>query len=96
MARINKKHGGPRPNSGRKSKAEELGLAGLLDSRLSPEKWGDIVDRLYTLATGDDPKASVSASSLLLGYKFGKPTEKHEVGGTDGGPLILRVVYGSK
>jgi len=28
-----------------------------------------------------------------LAYTFGKPTEKHEHGGTDGGPIVLSVVY---
>lgn len=93
MAGVKGNKGGKRARSGRKSRAEELGLAALIDSRLDPEKWGNVVDKLYDLAIGDNPKAAVSASSLLLGYKFGKPTEKHEHGGENGGPIMVKVVY---
>lgn len=96
-----KKNGGSRPNSGRKSKAEELGLAKLIDSRLPPDKWGKVIDNLYELATGDNPKAVVGAASLLLAYKYGKPTERHEHSNPDGSPLLTPVaealtkIYGS-
>lgn len=93
MADGRKNNGGKRPNSGRKSKAEELGLPVLIDSRLPQEKWGKVIDNLYGFAIGSNPKAAVGAASLLLAYKFGKPTERHEHAGADGGPMVLKVVY---
>lgn len=88
--------GGKRPNSGRKSRAEELGLATLLESAFTAQDRKDVFANLIRIAKGDDDKAAVSASSLLLGYAFGKPTEKHEHGGKDGGPITFKVVYESK
>lgn len=101
MADGRKNNGGARPNSGRKSKAEELGLATLIDSRLSEEKWGKVIDNLYNFAVSSNAKAAVGATSLLLAYKFGKPTERHEHSNPDGSPLLAPVadaltkIYGS-
>lgn len=85
--------GGQRGRSGRKSKAEELGLSALLEKSFGVEKRQAVIEHLTNIATGSDPKAAVSAASLLLGYAFGKPTEKHEHSGESGGPLILKVIY---
>lgn len=85
--------GGKKGRSGRKSKAEEMGLASLLESAFSIEDRKDVLANLIRIAKGSDDKAAVSASSLLLGYAFGKPTEKHEHGGKGGGPITVRVVY---
>lgn len=95
MARINSKHGGKRPNSGRKSKAEEMGLASLLEESFTFEDRKLVIENLSMIAKGGDPKAAVSAASLLLGYTYGKPTEKHEHGGSGGGPIVLKVEYAS-
>jgi hypothetical protein len=74
---------GVKGKSGRKSKAEELGLSALLESSFGLKKRQAVIEHLANIATGDDPKAAVSAASLLLGYAFGKPTEKHEHSGGD-------------
>lgn len=67
--------GGPRPNSGRKSKAEEFGLARLLDECWTFAQRKLVIQKLheYALAGG---KPAVSAASLLLAYAYGKPTER--------------------
>lgn len=85
--------GGKRPGAGRKAKADEEGIAALLDKAFPQSEREAVVENLIAIAKGDDLKAAVSASSLLFNYTFGKPTEKHEHGGTDGGPIILKVVY---
>lgn len=101
MADGRAKNGGKRPNSGRKSKAEELGLSTLIDGRIPEEKRGKIIDNLYKFAIGSNPKAAVSAATLLLAYMYGKPTEKHEISNPDGTPLLAPVadaltkIYGS-
>lgn len=86
--------GGKKGRSGRKSKAVEMGLLPLLDAAFPQKDRERVLSNLAKIAMSDeDPKAAVSAASLLLGYTFGKPTEKHEHGGKDGGPITVRVVY---
>jgi hypothetical protein len=86
--------GGKKGRSGRKSKAVEMGLVPLLDAAFPQKDREAVLANLASIAkSSSDPKAAVSAASLLLGYTFGKPTEKHEHGGKDGGPIVLRVEY---
>jgi hypothetical protein len=85
--------GGAKGRSGRKSKAEELGVVALLNDCWNPSDRKAVIENLVTIAQGDNAKAAVSAASLLLGYAYGKPTEKHELSGKNGGPMTLRVVY---
>jgi hypothetical protein len=85
--------GGKKGRSGRKSKAHEMGLAALLDAAFTPKDRQDVVKNLTRIAKSNDAKAAVSAAGLLMGYTFGKPTEKHEHSGKDGGPIIIKVEY---
>lgn len=85
--------GGKKGRSGRKSKAEELGLSALLESAFTTKDREEVVQNLTKIAKGSDAKAAVSAASLLMGYAYGKPTEKHEHGGSGGGPIVVRVEY---
>lgn len=96
MADGRKNNGGRRPNAGRKSKAEEFGVVALLDKCWKPADREQVIQNLVIIACNGDPKAAVSAASLLLAYAYGKPTEKHEHSGEMGGPIILKVVYDSK
>jgi hypothetical protein len=90
------RRGGKRPNSGRKSKAEEMGLAALLEQSFGLEERRAVIQNLTTIAKGTDFKAAVSASALLLGYTFGKPTEKHEHSGQDGDAIEVVVRHVSE
>ncbi len=89
----NAKHGGARPNSGPPTKAETMGLKAMLDKAFpsaSREKvWKNLIDN----ALSDDPKISQPAMGLLLAYTYGKPTEKKELSGADGGALEIVVRY---
>lgn len=87
------KNGGVRPNSGRKSRAEELGLHSLLETAFTLEDRQAVLQNLTKIAKGDDAKAAVSAATLLFGYAFGKPTEKHVLSGENDGPIRLSVAY---
>jgi hypothetical protein len=93
MAGVKGRSGGRRPGQGRKSKAEEMGLQALLDkcwTRADREKC------IRALAkTANDPLSSnrIEAVKILMGYCFGKPIEKKEVTGENGGEMVLRVVY---
>jgi hypothetical protein len=85
--------GGVKGKSGRKSKAEEMGLAALLEEAFTPADRKEVIQNLSKIAKSTDFKAAVSAASLLLGYTYGKPTEKHEHSGNGGGPIVLKVTY---
>jgi len=84
---------GVKGKSGRKTKAQEIGLTKLLESSFTLKDRQEVIGNLCAIAKGQDPKAAVSAASLLFGYAYGKPTEKHEHSGEDGGPITLKVVY---
>ena len=81
-------HGGKRENAGRKTKAEELGLAALIDSVWSIPKQKKVLKLLAEDAESLDFNQRHEARKLLLAYKFGKPTEKHELTGKDGGAIV--------
>lgn len=84
--------GGKKGRSGRKSKAVEMGLVPLLDAAFPQSDREEVLRNLANIAKScSDPKAAVSAASLLLGYTYGKPTEKHEHGGKDGGAIQIIV-----
>lgn len=72
-----KKNGGKRTGSGRKSKAEEMGLAALLD------KCWTKADREACIKTlAKDAKAGdKEAVKILMAYTFGKPKESVEIKG---------------
>lgn len=82
------KHGGIRANSGRKSKAEEMGLVVLLDECWSIDDRKAVIRSLHKQAVDGSEKAA----ALLLSYAFGRPAEKHEHGGTDGQDAIKVIV----
>lgn len=85
--------GGAKGRSGRKSRAEELGLTSLLETAFTLEDRQAVFQNLTRIAKGEDAKAAVSAAQLLFGYAFGKPTEKHVLTGDVNAPIKLSVAY---
>lgn len=87
-------HGGARPGAGRKTKAEILGLAELIDEAWPPADQKKVIRKLSRDALSSTPAICHPARTLLLAYKFGKPTERHEVTGAGGDALemALRVI----
>lgn len=83
-----KHNGGARPGAGRKTKAEILGLAELIDEAWPRAKQQAVIKKLAQDCTDDDFHTRHEARKLLLAYKFGKPTEKHEHTGAEGGPIL--------
>src|SRR5688500_9704713 len=80
--------GGKKGRSGRKSKAEELGLVALLD-----KCWrkADREKCLRALArSSNDPPCGkrTHATKLLMAYAYVRPREKHEISNPDGSPLM--------
>ena len=41
----------------------------------------------------DDAHARLKALALLFSYKYGKPVERHEIGGQDGAPIPITVIH---
>jgi hypothetical protein len=82
---MNKAHGGPRPNSGRKPKADEIRLVEQMDSILAPD---DVWIKIAELVAGGD----IQAMKLWVEYRYGKA--KQSVDHTTAGeampaPLIV-------
>ncbi len=46
--------------------------------------------RLKAVLEGDDAELALKAANLVLSYRFGKPTERREVSGPDGGAIESR------
>lgn len=86
------KNGGARPGAGRKSKAEEMGLAALLNRCFTEEQREECIGKLVEDAKSLEFNVRDSARKLLLAYTFGQPAAKHEVTGKDGGPMEGRFV----
>lgn len=85
--------GGKKGRSGRKSKAEELGLVALLNKCFTEAARKRCLIQLAKDCESKDFHERNESRKLLLAYTFGKPTEKHEHGGEGGGPITLNVVY---
>lgn len=71
---VPKGFGGAIPGSGRKTKAEEFGLARLLDECWTTEQRKEVITKLHEYAISGE-KSAVSAATLLLAYAYGKPKE---------------------
>lgn len=79
--------GGKRENAGRKTKAQELGLAELIDSIWTIPKQKHVLKQLVVDCNSSDFHQRHEARKLLLSYKFGKPTERREITGANGGAI---------
>lgn len=83
--------GGKKGRSGRKSKAEELGLVALLDKCVTAADREACLEQLALDCKSEVFSERHESRKLLLAYLFGKPTEKHEVSNPDGSPLLAPV-----
>lgn len=75
-------HGGARPNSGRKSKAEEMGLPKLIEDVVGEQGKRDLVQNIFEKAKA----GSFLHAQLLMHYMYGKPQDNIDV--TSGGEVI--------
>lgn len=73
--------GGKRAGAGRKTKAQELGLAEIIDSVWTIPKQKNVLKQLVNDCSSSDFHQRHEARKLLLSYKFGKPTERKEITG---------------
>ena len=88
--------GGVKGRSGRKSKAEELGLIALLDECWTLDARRDCIRKLAEKAS----QGEFEAVKILMGYTYGKPVDRKEITGAGGADLLqpiadaLNQVYG--
>lgn len=69
---------GVKGKSGRKTKAEEIGLSMMLTDCWSDAERRKVIRNLHKFAVSEDAKAAIGAAGLLLAYAYGKPTERLE------------------
>jgi hypothetical protein len=78
--------------SGRKSKAEEMGLKALLDECVTVNERRGLFNELKRLARGRG-KTKLEAIKLLLAYLYGTPRQSVEVTGDESAPLQIVIKY---
>ncbi len=76
-------------NGGRKRKEEEDVIKAALDKAMPLD---DVMNMFALAVKSRDPWAI----PLWLGYHFGKPVERQEITGADGGPMEWHVIYDRK
>ena len=72
MAGVKGKSGGLRQNSGRKSRAEELGLPSLIEEIAGEQGKKEVLQKVLAQAK----EGSFAHQQLFLAYAFGKPQDK--------------------
>lgn len=75
--------GGARRGAGRKPKEAHALLRHILGKVISDQDWEDICLSVLGFAKS----GSIPHCQLLMAYKFGKPVERQEISGPDGGPV---------
>lgn len=83
--------GGARGRSGRKSKAEEMGLVALLNKCVTARDREACINQLAIDCQSEDFHERHESRKLLLAYVFGKPKEQVQHTGEDGGPIEVIV-----
>lgn len=76
-------NGGKRPGSGRKPEEWKLIFNEALSSATTIEDLEQVIGTLRDRAKSGDSRAA----ALYLGYVVGKPVERQEISGPDGGPV---------
>lgn len=92
MADGRKKNGGARRGAGRKPKETSEELISLLDQAWPVEKRLQAIRKHATLAA----KGNEKSFQILMNYAYGKPVDRKEITGEDGGAVEIRVVYGQR
>jgi hypothetical protein len=82
-------HGGARRGSGRQSNRDEQQLQKVLKQAWPERDRIAATKVMVAKALGGD----VEAYKLLAGYTWGKPVQRQEVAGEDGGPLRVVIEY---
>ena len=85
MADGRKNNGGPRPNSGRPKKADEITMIQRMDATLAPDEvWQALADKVL--------KKDTQAIKCWLGYRYGQPKQSVQLDGDLGITSITRKI----
>jgi hypothetical protein len=82
--------GGRRPGAGRKRKADELELMNLLNTAWPLAERRAAIERLVEISKSGIN--SIDAIKLLFAYAYGRPVERKEITGADGGALEVTFI----
>lgn len=78
--------GGKTPGAGRKSKAQEAGLAEIIDKAISVLDW----QAIFAKAADKAKKGDMNAARFAAEYRFGKPLTKVELSGNEDSPILVK------
>lgn len=84
---------GVKGRSGRKPESRVRKLNEIIERIWTEEKRETCLTILMNDCESSDFQVRNESRKLLFAYAFGKPTEKHEVGGSENEPIIVKVVY---
>jgi len=79
--------GGP----GRKKLEVSESVTALIDSVVSVDDWGKIIVKLRDLAM----RGNLAAINALMDRRWGKPQQRLEHTGEDGGDIVLKIITGA-
>lgn len=96
MAKRTAKHGGKRPNAGRKTRVVEQNLNALLEACVSGEKRQSILRKLAEDSDHISFRIRHESRKLLLAYLFGKPVDRVELSGEGGSPIPITIIESIK
>lgn len=83
--------GGQKGRSGRRTKAEEMGLVSLLDKCFTRADREVCIKKLAEDCRSEEFHVRQESRKLLLSYTYGKPRESIEHLGEGGGPIEIVV-----
>jgi hypothetical protein len=75
--------GGP----GRRRKADKFARPIARAEKQIADRLPELIDNMLALASGDPPDRQ--ANEYLINRILGKPTERQEIGGLNGGPIVI-------
>jgi len=87
---IKGKSGNPK---GRATFSDESTYAEIYKSKVTPEKFSEVLNQLLDLAI---KKHDMNAIKLILAYAMGQPLQKSELTGAEGNALEIVVRYADK
>ena len=80
-------HGGARPGAGRKSRGDEEELQAILKAGWPRTQRIAAIKKVAERAA----KGDLRSAQFLFEYAYGKPKERREVTGADGGPVAFTI-----
>lgn len=85
--------GGARPGAGRKPNALKEQHVSIFDTAWPLERRIAAIQRIANIVElSDDDEIALKAAELLFNRVYGKPTERKEISGENGGPIALAPV----